>query len=153
MIYRTCQGCLFEHEVCAAKEAVRKKLAGIGVTSLKWRCKVRRHRFEIGDPVWALTVESKSEYDDYGELYRDHFPAHVIRHCGSKALVFIQPGAKGRSGDDGEFQSETGFCKLPISRLSKREGQRENVCKGCERPESMGHAKGYSCQDGADGTA
>jgi hypothetical protein len=149
MIYRTCQGCVLEKELCDARDAVRLRLKGLGVTTIKWKCAERVDRYKIGDPVWAMTVCGQSaDYFEQGEQLRDEFPAIVIRHMGSKALVFIKPDVegKGHCGDGVPFEaSNRGFCKIPLARLSPREGQPEKVCRSCEQPESLGHIEGYSC--------
>lgn len=149
MAYRTCQGCTHEKHPCAARDALRAKLKGIGVTSIKWKCADRVSRFNVGDAVWAMTVAGHSEgYYDQGEPLRDEFPATLIRLIGSKALVFIVPGVegKGHCGDGIPFETRgRGFCKIPLSRLTARDGKAEAICKDCEQPESMGHQEGYSC--------
>ncbi len=83
--------------------------------------------------------------DDEGNPFRDEFPAIVIRNIGTKALVFIQPGITGRGGDEKFEASNGGFCKIPLSRISPRDGPREVVCWSCNQPESLGHIEGYSC--------
>lgn len=150
MTYRTCIGCISEKQPCQARDKLRATLKGLGVTSIKWKCRARWPRFEVGDPVWALTVANTSggEVDDDGQALRDYFPAVAIRACGTKMLVRIEPGAAGRGdfGDGVKFDpTHSGYCKIPLSRISAREGEREQVCRYCEWPASKGHAPGYSC--------
>lgn len=141
--YRTCVGCIDEKHDCASRDRLRKHLKGLGVTSIKWKCAMRVDRVNVGDPVWALTVASTTDND--GEPYRDHFPAMAIRHCGSKMLVFIEPGSLGRNEECKFDATHSGFCKIPLSRISARDGEREDICKSCQWPASKGHAPGYIC--------
>lgn len=146
---RTCQGCIAQGQPCEAREKFLSSIKGYGITSVKWKCKERVPRYKAGDPVWALTVAGHSEgYFDHGEPLRDEFPATVIRMVGAKAIVFIKPGTegKGHCGDGVPFETTgRGFCKIPLSRLTVRDGQLEAICKFCEQPETMGHQEGFSC--------
>lgn len=145
-MYRTCVGCQNEKQPCAARDALRAHMKGFGVTSIKWKCKDRVPRIVVGDPVWALTHDGSNEYDDDGEPFRDYFPGTAIKQVGAKFVVFIEPGAEGRDNDNSKFTTTArGFCKIPLSRITAREGERETVCRYCEQPNSKGHVQGYSC--------
>ena len=144
--FRTCQGCVSEGSPCEARDALRLALRGLCVTSVKWKCAVRRPRFEIGSPVWATTIEDPlNPRSENGGAVLDLFPAVVVRVLGGKALVFIKPGAVGQSDNSFFVPTGIGFCKLPLSRLSPRDGERVMVCQRCELPASEGHLGGYSC--------
>lgn len=143
--YHACTGCVLQGKPCDSRDAVRARLKGIGVTSIKWRCWARSDRFKVGDPVWALTVDGGVVSGDEGEPIRDHFPGTVIRLLGAKALVFIPPGARGRDEECTFTSNCHGFCKLPLSRLSPRDGPAEEICRSCEQPALMGHIDGYVC--------
>lgn len=146
-MYRACMGCVLQGKPCDLREQVKAQVRGLGVTSIKWRCIGRKPRVEIGDPVWALTVEAtKGTYDEDGEPRRDYFPGIAIADKGSKMIVFIEPGAEGRDNDDSKFETSSGFCKIPLSRITIREGERVRVCKHCQWPEYKGHAAGWSCE-------
>lgn len=145
--FRTCSGCVFDKEPCFHRDTLKAKLSGLGITSVRWKCKFRSARFIVGDPVWALTSESYGSADEGGPL-KDDFAGFVIRSAGAKALVWIEPGTPGRErGEDGvRFEpSGNGFCKIPLSRLKPREAEREAICPSCEWPASKGHQEGYSC--------
>lgn len=143
MIYRTCSGCLHEKHPCDARDALRRQLKGLSVTSVKWKCKDRTDRFNVGDAVWATTIESTNP--DHGEACFDEFPGWVIRNCGSKLLVYIEPGSIGLS-EETKFEARSaGFCMIPIFRIKPRDGTPEKICPSCELPESKGHLSGYIC--------
>jgi hypothetical protein len=146
-MYRTCVGCELHRQPCDEREKVRAQIKGLGVTSIKWRCKNRVPIFNIGDPVWVHTVGSDDAMADDGEAYFDDYPGVAIRAAGTKMLVFIEQGAPGRDyGDEIPFNPRgTGFCKIPLSRLKVRDGEREDICPDCEWPAHKGHQSGYSC--------
>lgn len=143
--YRSCLGCVREKQPCKARDAIRTKIAGLSVTSIKWRCGAREARINIGDPLWALTVDSTTESNGDGEPYRCYFPAVAVRARGAAMIVYIAPGVKDEELEIEFDPKSAGFCKIPLSRLKARDGEREAVCKSCERPASAGHSEGYAC--------
>jgi hypothetical protein len=147
MNYATCRGCFRARQKCETRDALRSKILGLGVTSIKWKCADRQNRFEVGDPIWAYTADWHFNSGEEGSPTMDHFPGVVIHLCADgKILVFIEKGALGRE-TEAEFYplGGRGFCKIPISRLSNREGERETICKHCQWPSSKGHEPGSSC--------
>lgn len=149
--YRTCAGCIHAGPTCETRKAVKRQLAGLGVTSIAWRCKERESRFQPGDPVWCDTVcdygAPIEEWED--EPKRDWYPGVVIRMLGSKAIVYIAKDAAGQYlGADHPFTpkggGEHGFCKIPISRVRERDGTPDMPCDWCDLPASRGHMEG--CQ-------
>lgn len=150
MMYRTCTGCTLQGQPCAARELVKAQVKGLHVTSIRWKCAKRVNRFERGDCVWAMTIGGGDQMMDDGEAARGEFPAIAIRQKGSKLLVYIEPGAEGVSDyDDLTFQPKDtghGFCKIPLSRIKSREGERHAICKDCDWPEHKGHQPGLSCE-------
>jgi hypothetical protein len=148
MTYRTCVGCFFEKIECPAREAVRAQVRGLGVTTMRWRCSKRYSLLNPGDPVWAYTIVGDGSYaENEDEPYRAFFPATFIKEVGSRLIVYIEPGARAR--DDGGIsftpKNDSGFCKIPRSRITLRDGERVSVCRVCDWPESKGHAPGHSC--------
>lgn len=146
MIYRSCQGCAFAKAQCEHRDKLRSSLAGLGITSVKWKCGARKPLFTTGDAVWAFTVSSMTNADRYddGEPYRDTYPGFIVDMLGTRALVYIAPGAPGEDYPDIKFEGD-GFCKLPLARLKPRAADHEDICPACQRPASAGHAPAYSC--------
>lgn len=146
-VFRTCTGCRFHPGSCEARDDLKAKIKGLGVTSIKWRCMDRISRFQPGQAVWALTVgDQEIANEETGEPYRDHFPGVFVKEKGSKGLVHIKDGAVGR--DEGSCfapRNTTGFCLLPLARLEARDAPVERVCFYCSQPESLGHPDGYYC--------
>ena len=146
MTYRTCVGCIQQGQPCETRDKLRDKLKGLGVTSIKWKCSARVARLKRGDAVWAYTIDGSNEYADNGSPFYDYFPAVVIKQTGSKMLVYIKPGVAGRDLDNTTFKTDkNGFCKTPLSRLTQRDGDAEEVCRFCDLPASLGHQYGYIC--------
>lgn len=149
--YATCTGCIAENG-CYHLDTFRLKLRGLGVTSVKWRCKYRVDRFQRGSPVWVVTVadlknptfdEDSREYGRGTGPERNTFPAVFIRGKGSSALVFIHPGAQSQC-EEATFSGGP-LCRIPLSRISARKGNTEQVCRHCDRPQSAPHREGYLC--------
>jgi hypothetical protein len=126
------------------RDELRDMLRGLGVTSIKWKCKSRVARINVGDPVWALTVWSTNNMGESGEPSRDYFPGIAVREMGTKMLIYIAPNSPGREDPELAFDGK-GFCKIPLSRIERREGEPVKVCRHCQQPEFVGHALGFSC--------
>lgn len=142
--YLTCRGCISDKTKCEHRDAMRDRLKGLSVTSLKWKCAARAPRFVPGDPVWADTWNGETA-DNHGQWSMDYFPAVVIRMLGSKALVYIKTGVESRDLEYTFQPQNNGFCKITLLRLSPRDAQRDPPCEHCELPASQGHQSGYSC--------
>lgn len=138
--YRTCTGCVLQGKPCDMRDAMRERVRGLGITSIKWKCIGRVPRFKVGDLAWAKTTTG-----DGDDSLTDLFPATVIRVLGAKALVFIDGDALSR-GNEAPFEARgNGFCKMPLSRLEPRDGEPETICPACEWPSFKGHQDGRSC--------
>jgi hypothetical protein len=151
MTYRTCTGCVFGTGYCHAREVVKAHVKGIGVTSLKWRCEYRRPVYQPGDAVWAnLFTGWEDGGDSWGreEQAFAEFPGVVIRVKGSKAVVFIEPGASSECEqyDFEPLKNGNGYVKIPLIRTRKRDALREHVCDCCGQVVRLkGHHEEYRC--------
>lgn len=145
-IFRSCTGCMHQKQPCATRDALRDGLRGLSITSVKWRCADRNPRFVQGDPVWVTTVATYNATEEEGGPCRTEFPGVMITPMGTKGLVCIAPGTE---DIDGEYTFDAargnGFCKIPLSRLRPRDGERDPVCPECLYPASMGHILGNAC--------
>lgn len=142
--YRTCFGCLHQGKPCAARDAMRANLRGLGVTSIKWKCADRVSRFKCGDAVWAETYSSYGNAD-FERAERSDFPAFVTDVTGSKVVVYIHNGSLSQC-EEYEFEANNnGFCKIPMGRIRPRDAAAQAICKHCRLPEMFGHAEGYFC--------
>lgn len=144
--YRTCAGCLFEGKPCAERDKMRTRVAGLGITSMKWKCDWRRAAFKPGDPVRVRLI-TFSDNDDYGNYSYDtaDYPGTFVQSLrgSTRLLVFILPGVIGEWADDA-FEPKAdgaGFCKIPRAYVSPTSGVPEHACPGCGNPSRLlGHA-------------
>lgn len=141
----SCNGCVLQKQDCPTRDAFRAAVKGLKITTVRFRCVARRTEFPVGTPVWVETVDDYSVPPE--EQYRGQFPGVVVRDLmGPRAVAFIRPGAAARDDEQiGFTPNARGFCKVPLNRLSRREGDPVRVCTSCEQPEGEGHASGYSC--------
>jgi hypothetical protein len=144
--YRTCVGCAFEGVACGERDKLRDAIAGLSVTSVKWKCEWRRPKFAPGDPVFVSIVTHWGRDDDgvdHAELAT--FPGVYIDQAKapSKAIVFIAPGTPSVQGETAftPVRDGNGFCRLSQSYLTRREGVPDHVCDVCSNPVTLlGHA-------------
>lgn len=136
MTYQTCIGCVHGTGYCHEREATKAKVKGLGVTSLKWKCKFRRPVYEPGEAVWVSLFVGMYE-GDWGIETPDYadFPGVVIRLKGSKAIIFVEPACMCRYGEYAfaPRNDGNGHVKVSLIHVKRREAVREHVCKGCER--------------------
>lgn len=143
MMYRTCIGCVKASSPCEHRNFLREKLAGLSITSVKFKCGIRQPPFEPGDPVSVtLYVGERPEWGE--EFYEATWHAVIIRVNGSKAVAYIEPEALDESGEY-NFESKTGagYVKRPISAFTKRDAPRHVVCPTCSGVDR--HLEGWTC--------
>lgn len=133
MTYRTCFGCVHGAGACQVREAVKAQVSGLGVTSLKWKCKWKRLAFQPGDAVFVETIGYQPEGEE--DFYLGSYPATVIQIKGSKLICFIEPGVEDEThGIPFEPKNNgNGHVKVPMARVTKRDAIRESVCGYCNR--------------------
>lgn len=141
--YRPCAGCKFQKTDCAERTRVRQMIAGMCVTIISWKCSVREPLFRIGQKVIVTTADQY--HGDEGDVMITEFPAHVVRHAGSRTVVYIKPGSESVDGDTTFETPNRGFCKIPNDRIMATNEPDEAICRSCEMPACYGHAEGYSC--------
>lgn len=149
-VYRTCYGCVLRGKPCERRDGIAKAISGLGIQSLKFKCDARKPLFAIGAPVWVETVYDMNGDGDENGVQIDFYPGHVVQDLGTKALVYIRPGSRGRGdkNDDDPLEfvgKNNGFCKVSLKRVTARDGEVESICKDCELPASFGHQTGYPC--------
>lgn len=131
--YATCAGCEFTAD-CEKRRAIQKSIKGVGITSLKFRCDLRRDKFVAGQAVWFDLVAS-IETTDCGGSYisRDSFSGYVVEQLGNKVVGFVKPGTIG--GNEGfpfePINNGVGFVKVPLHRVIHRDAPSVDM-KRCE---------------------
>lgn len=140
MRYQTCVGCVHGKGACQERDRIKAAVTGLSITSMKFRCKHKRLEFRPGDPVLIRLIQSSVEDSYYGEgPSAADYKGHVVRNDGSKLLCFIEPQTVSECGEYQFEPKSNGFAKVPRSRVTRREGIREGVCKSCRRLISRGH--------------
>jgi len=95
MTYAPCFNCAADKSTCPRREGVRKGIAGLGVTSVKFKCTTRVPRFHVGQRVefdWRYFDE-----DGRGDGYTATFNGTVMREkTGNKRFSI-------RVDQDGEY--------------------------------------------------
>lgn len=135
MTYQTCVGCVHGTGFCQAREDVKAQVKGLGVTSLKWKCKSRNPIYVPGDAVWVNLFVGM---EDHGDSWYDEvptfaeFPGTIIEVKGSKAIAFIDPDAKDRSEEYDFVPTGNGHVKVTTTRMRSRDAAREDVCSCCK---------------------
>lgn len=139
--FRTCVGCKLADADCPARRDLVEAIRPFGVTSIKWRCASRVPIYPIGAPCLALTFagDSYGEWtapDEYQEPPRYWYPGVIVHQAvPTKFIVFIAKGTGPVECDEPNkypFEPRNrGFCKIPMSRLRPREGDRVAVCSLC----------------------
>jgi hypothetical protein len=114
-------------------------IAGLGITSVKHRCRDYQAAFWPGDAVKVQTLAWFVRDDD--PPVRAWFPGQFIQLSGTKALVVVRAGAV--SIDDGETVFEpngSGYLKVPLSRVAHRDADAVDVeaCRWCSAILSVG---------------
>ena len=117
--YPTCQGCTHSKARCETKEAIRSRIKGLNVTTIKWICDARTPIFNPGDAVWATTWDGMPDENGSWEWTFDDFPAVVINQFGTKAVVYIAIGIAGRKSGSKFQTSNNGFCKIKLSCIKR----------------------------------
>lgn len=137
--FRTCIGCK-SREDCPTKDALKASIKGLGLTSIKHRCKNRVEMFQKGDPVVVRTYSGYSEPSDSGygnDAVHDDYPGYFIRQNAAKALVIVKPGTHGHDyGESFPFlpKNASGYLSIPLSRIrANPEGERVSMdeCQRC----------------------
>jgi hypothetical protein len=136
MIYRSCYGCIHGTGACQARDAMKAKIKGIGITSMKWKCSYRRPAFAAGEGISInLFMGMTDQGDSWGREEPEYgwFPGYAIEVKGTKILAFILPGTRSDC-DEYEFQPKSnGYVKTALTRVQRRDAVREHVCEGCHR--------------------
>lgn len=137
MNYGTCKGCILEKEDCADRRLIRSQVIGLGITSIKWKCKSRKSAFNEGQPVTVTLIERGGHEE--GDSLHD-FDAYVLGMRGRRVHAYI-PKANQHIEQPGDFEfRNNGFVTLSMDHVRSREGEIEPICSECRKPHRLeGH--------------
>ena len=140
-VYRTCTGCLFADGPCAERDKMRAKIAGMGITSLKWKCGWRRPKFSAGEPVHISMITYGDEYD--GGSWCELVDGYFVSECttSNKVLVFAIPESVASTFDGEVALRNNGYMRLSRSYVQRRQGVPASKCSSCG---NLSSATGHS---------
>lgn len=130
--YRTCLNCAHAPNECATRDRVKTAIAGLAVTSIKFRCPDRAPVYRPGDRVGVSWVLPDEDGGWNREATEETWPATVISEIGPKFLICVDD-----TDSDYEtparswIKSESLYCKVSAGKLSRLDEPRRNVCGLC----------------------
>ncbi len=131
--YRTCHNCRVDPKECATRDIIKRAIAGLHVTSIKFNCPDRAPLYRAGDRVNVTWLVSSSVDDYYQNEYsQEIWPATVIQEVGPKFLILVDDvdsdeGTPAR----GYIKSDTLYCKVSAGKLMPLNEPRRTVCDLC----------------------
>lgn len=87
--YRPCHNCVRAKSDCERRDQIRRGIAGLGITALKFACTDRAPLFQPGARVavtWPVPQCDEPGYQDYAE---EMWPATVIAESGSRFIISV----------------------------------------------------------------
>ena len=146
--FATCIGCNLKSD-CEQLAAIKKKVAGLNLTSIKHRCRDRTPEFKPGDPVFVETYATMNwNEDDDGPASKGNYRGVFIREARARTQViaFVAAGTLDHHGCNAFEPSHGGFIKVPRSRVIFADGPCTDVteCKHCGQILSLGQSCGWS---------
>lgn len=127
MNYGTCKGCLSEKLACPIRFELGAKIKGLGITSIKWKCKSYEPAFQVGQPVIVPVLE-RDEVSLESEYH--HFDAYVVRMNGRRVVAYVPEANREVDGNKFEFKAN-GYLNLSVDDVMPRKGEIEPRCEEC----------------------
>lgn len=130
--YRTCLNCAHVPSECATRDRIKTAIAGLSVTSIKFRCPDRAPLYRAGDRVGVSWVLPDEDGGWSREATEETWPATVVSEIGSKFLICVDDvdsdyATPARSW----INSANLYCKVTASKLSRLDEPRRLVCGLC----------------------
>ena len=155
MRWRTCGTCWVQGP-CEVRDALRPKLVGLGLTSVKHRCPKKWERFPVGSVV--LVRYPQWEYDEYDNQVDvgDERPAVVVgRAKAGGLLLWVYDNSGLKRSEDEATASEENYRHLYAAKMEwcSVTGDSKTLCERCRMPEDA-HPNGlgdYWCPAVHDG--
>ena len=140
--YAPCLKCKFKTN-CDHRNKIQSAIAGLSVTSIKFKCAGRETVFQPGDRVEVKITISPAEVDWPPES--TSFNGTIIREAkGTRYIVRIDDG----ESIDGEHTSPddlngNGYAKLAASKITSIDERRLTVCPICDGVKENGLECGW----------
>ena len=132
--FRTCKNCVLEKAPCARRDAIKRAIAGIGITSVKVLCKDRSPRFHAGQRVSVTWPVPNCDDPEYYSATEESWPATVVSEVGSRFLIKVDDV---RSDNDtpagGYLRNASLYAKVSAQKLKPLDEPIQLVCAICGR--------------------
>ena len=135
MTYKPCRNCAVEKSDCPRRKMVRQSIAGLGVTTINFKCPDRKPLFKQGQRVslsWTLWVEPDDP--NYGSTpYNLQYHATVLAEHRTKFIVRVDdmPDLKRREPAAEVFRDGHLVIKARANDLSPLDEPDRAICIVC----------------------
>lgn len=131
--FRTCTNCVLQYDQCAQRTALKAALAGLSVTSVKFRCSNRKPLFYPGQRVSTTWVVSIDE-EWLREANEEAWPATVIKAAGPRFVLKVDDVLSDHGTLASEyFKSKSLYIKASVRRMRLLNEPARKVCVDCGR--------------------
>lgn len=142
--YRTCHNCAHDPNECATRDKIKRAIAGLSVTSVKFRCPDRAPLYLPGERVivtWLVPLCKGPSYEDW---QHEEWPATVIMENGAKFIICVDDVESDEGTPAREYvKSPNLYCKVSPGKLRALNEPRRAVCACGE----MGTGEQTGCPD------
>lgn len=148
MHYAPCFNCDVKKAECLRRIELRAALAGLSVTSVKFRCDVRKAKFEPGQRVaftWTLFDNGSEWHDDGLPL---EFFGTVLREAGPKFVVQVDKGkdagGEGVEASDVFKKNDQLLIKVRPAHMRALDDPARIICPTCYLVEGAAEDRCYA---------
>lgn len=131
-VYRTCHNCAVDRDECATRDIIKRSIAGLHITSVKFECENRNPLFRPGQRVsvtWPVNAAEGEYYEDY---YEETWPATVIKEVGARFLICVDDVESDYETPARSYiKSDSLYCKVSAGKLKPLEEPKRSVCGLC----------------------
>ena len=139
--YRPCFNCASDRKTCPTAARIRAGMAGLGITSVSFKCAERRPKFMPGDRVtvtWPVYPEDW-RYEDGASM--ECWPATVASEAGKKFIIKVDDVDSDHDTPAREYvKSQSLYCKVSASKLTPLDEPARTVCLLCGEVGGAGFA-------------
>jgi hypothetical protein len=153
--YATCRNCGVDRHTCERRAQVRAGVKGLGLTSIKFRCDMRRPLYHPGQRVevtWKY-YPADWEYDEGYSL--ETWPATVIQETKKGFLISVDDVPSSCDLPAREYiKNENLYCNVVAGKLSPLTEEDRPICAHCKSAlNTDGTVTGCWSANGYDGIA
>ncbi len=148
--FHRCTGCTVDKDACERRAAIRKAVAGLGGSFVKFSCPEREPAFSTGQrvSVWLPIYDENAGMYETSETYESQFPGTIVKEAKSLGRYVVRLDI-GENGDGykvpGDLKTDTGFVKVAEKFISLTGEPDRAVCPTCGEVGGE-HSDGWFCQ-------